>query len=243
MDKGIGFTRNICRHWLDLTASLCAQLDDPTEIRARVDSFLENEGRGKEARRKSIDALLGIWFNNREVIPELHKQALRLYRESVSDEDRLWLHYGLTITYYPFFHDCVSTIGRFSRTEDYITTRMVTRRMVANHGNLGSLGRVVQRIVSSLREWKLLTGGERRHTYVPLRRQLSASDKSSELWLLACALKVNAAEELPVQDLLGLPALFSFRFSVTISDIKGSTWFEVQRQGMGWDMVRLTQKC
>lgn len=60
-----------------------------------------------------------------------------------------------------------------------------------------------------------------------------------EQWLLAVALAAHQAEELPFADLLRLPELFPFRFTLTGDDLRRSPRFEVHRQGLGWDMVRL----
>jgi len=153
-------------------------------------------------------------------------------------EDRLWLHYGLTLLYYPFFRECTVAIGQFSRYEDTITNRMVKQRLVAERGHLGSLDRSVERAVASLRNWGILTESEQRHAYVPKRQGFSASSADLEAWLLACALRAHPAEELPFADLLHLPELFPFRFTLAVDHLRGHPWFAVQRQGAGWDMVR-----
>ena len=37
MDKGIGFNRSIFLPWLDAAAAFCAEIDDPSEIRERLE--------------------------------------------------------------------------------------------------------------------------------------------------------------------------------------------------------------
>jgi hypothetical protein len=60
-----------------------------------------------------------------------------------------------------------------------------------------------------------------------------------EAWLLACALHAHPAEELPFADLVRLPELFPFRFTVTVDALRQRPRFDVQRQGPGWEMVRV----
>ncbi len=43
-------------------------------------------------------------------------------------------------------------------------------------------------------------------------------------------------------DLRRLPELFPFRFTVSVDRLRGHPWFAVQRQGSGWDMVRLKDR-
>lgn len=56
-----------------------------------------------------------------------------------------------------------------------------------------------------------------------------------------CAVKrgYNVLSRLPLEDLLRLPELFPFRFTVNADLLRRSGWFEVYRQGSGWDMVAL----
>ncbi len=56
------------------------------------------------------------------------------------------------------------------------------------------------------------------------------------------ALTAHPAEELPSSDLVRLPELFPFRFTLTVEDLRGSTRFAVHRQGLGWDMVGLARR-
>ena len=145
----------------------------------------------------------------------------------------------MTLLYYPFFRECLAAIGQFSRYEDTITNRMVKQRMAAERGHLGSLDRCVEYVVASLRNWGVLTESDQSYAYTPQRQALSASSTDLEAWMLACALRAHPAEELPFADLLHLPELFPFCFTVGVGDLRQRPRFSVHRQGGGWDMVRL----
>ena len=60
--------------------------------------------------------------------------------------------------------------------------------------------------------------------------------------MLACAMKANAIEQLPFTDLLHLPALFPFRFSITLENLRASTLFKIERQGFGLDIVQIAPR-
>jgi hypothetical protein len=239
MDKGIGFNRNIYLPWLDAAAAFCAETDDPAKIRARLEPVVGQDLEGVEARRKTIDILINIWLKSGDVAPDLRADAVAWFQAAPVTGDRLWLHYGLTLLYYPFFRQCIVAIGQFSHHENTITTRMVKQRLVAERGHLGSLDRAVERVVASLRNWGILTESDQRYAYIPKRQAFSASSADLEAWLLACALHAHPAEELPFADLLHLPELFPFRFTLAVDHLRTHPWFVVQRQGAGWDMVRL----
>ena len=239
MDKGIGFNRNIYLPWLDAAAAFAAETDDPAEMRARLEPIVGQDVRGVETRRKTIDGLINIWLRSAEIAPDLQAEAVAWFQSTLVPADRLWLHYGLTLLYSSFFRECVEAIGQFSRYQETITTRAVRQRLAAARGDLGSVNRVVSYIVASLRNWGVLANGSQRHTYVPQRQVLSASSTDLEAWLLDCALHAHPADELPFADLLRLPELFPFRFTLDIEDLRQHPHFAVQRQGAGWDMVRL----
>jgi len=238
MAKGIGFNRNIKLAWLDAVAAFCTELNDAAEIRARLEPIIQQEISSPTNTRKIIDILLNIWFKSNGDSPHLQDEALDCYRESAVMNDRLWLHYGLTLVTYPFFSSVVDVIGQVGRYEQSITSASVKKRVIAELGQLGSLDAAVSRIIFSLRDWGILKDAVERNAYVPQYRILTTDNRSLETWLLSCALQAHIAEELPLADLLNLPMLFPFHFTVSAHDLRQSTKLEIQRQGLGLDMVR-----
>jgi hypothetical protein len=239
MDKGIGFNRTIFRAWLDAVAAFCAETDDPDELRARLEPVVGQHLTGEDAQRKTIDVLINIWLKSEEIAPGLREEAVDWFQASPVVGDRLWLHYGLALLYYSFFRECAAVVGRFGRIEGEVTTRMVKKRMVAERGHLGSLERSVERVVASLRDWDVLAETEERYVYAPQMRVFPASSAELEAWLLACAIHAHPAEELPFADLLRLPELFPFRFTLAMGALRQHPRFAVHRQGPGWEMVRV----
>lgn len=241
MDKGIGFNRTLFLPWLDAAAALCSETRNPAELRARLEPIVAQHLEGKEARRKTIDLLLNIWLRTERVAPDLHAEALAHFQSTPVIADRLWLHYGLTLLYYPFFRQCAAAVGQLSRYGQPITRAMVKERLAAERGHLGSLDRAAERVMASLHNWGILTHSETLRTYVPQRHAFSASNKDLEAWLLGCALHAHPAEELPFADLLHLPELFPFRFTLSVDTLRQKPRFVVQRQGTNWDMIRLAE--
>src|SRR5947207_15944240 len=140
---------------------------------------------------------------------------------------------------YPFFRLNVATIGRMSQYTDTITSKDLKSRMSAELGQLGSLDRATERIIFSLRDWSILAPGTKRYTYSPRRQALRTERKELQLWLLSAARLAHPAEELPFSELVRLPELFPFRLTIGVQDVRDSGRFEVNRQGMSWDMVAL----
>lgn len=237
--KNIGFRRNIFLPWLDAVAALCVETDDVAEIRARLDPMVAVQIESAENRRMALDILVNIWVKSAKDAPNLHAEAVEFFAHAEATTDRLWLHYGMTMLAYPFFRLGVAAIGQISRNQDTLTAHDITQRLTAELGTLGSLGKATERILFSLRNWGILTETEARNVYAPRRRAFAASTRQLEQWLLATAITVHPGEEMTFPDLMRLPELFPFAFQVTVDEIRLSDLFEVQRQGSGWDMVRL----
>ena len=239
MNKNIGFRRNIYRSWLDAAAMLAAETDDSAQLRAQLDPVVAARIDSKESRRMALDILVRVWGTSRETNLPLRQEALKLWRASTSADEQLWLHYGLILLQYPFFRLSVATIGRMSQYTDTITPKDIKSRVSAELGQLGALDKAVERVIFSLRDWSILAPAAKRYTYSPRRQAFRTEQKELQLWLLSAALLAHPAEELPFSELVRLPELFPFRLTIGVQDVRESAHFEVNRQGMNWDMVAL----
>jgi len=236
-DKGIGFLHNLNLTWLDAAAESRLRNDDILSMRSYLEKIISQDIQGAESRRKTIDVLIGIWNKTVLVNEELHNQAVAFLPDILYSE-RIWLHYGLTLLYYPFFRQTTAVIGQFARTGESLTRQAVKNRLAAELGHLGSLNRAAERVMASLTDWDLLPATKGTQ-YEPKIQSILSSNLNLEAWLLACALIAHPAVQLPFPDLIRLPELFPFRFKVTIDALRRNNKFDIQKQGM-WDMVGLS---
>jgi hypothetical protein len=236
MDKGIGFSRTIKLDWLDVTASLCVQNNEPDDIRRQLTETISGTIQGTESQRKTIDVLSAIWVKTEKSAPQIRQDALAIFPTLSSSEERLWLHYGMTLVCYPFFRKCAAAIGQVSRTEEIITRKMIKDRIAGDYGHLGGLDRSVERIIASLTDWGALTKTDQKKVYKIQLHGFSCSEKLQS-WLLTCALYAHPAEGIPFDDLTHLPELYPFNLTVGVDSLRRDVRFEVQRQGGGLEMV------
>jgi hypothetical protein len=66
----------------------------------------------------------------------------------------------------------------------------------------------------------MLQAAEKWGVYEPRYQALAAGRQALEAWLLACALQAHPAQEIPFADLVNLPALFPFRFTLRAHDMR-----------------------
>jgi len=234
MQKSIGLSRTVRLDWLDAAAALCMENRPPAEIRQQLDKLVEPAQPGPVERARIVDTLVRIWV---KAGPGLKANAIALYPHLFSREDRLWLHYGMILAQFPFFRLCVVTLGQISRTEDTVNRKMIKDRVAAEMGNLGSIERAIERLFKTWVDWGILAPAGNNLSFKIFTHSIPASTLAVEKWLLSCALCAHPADAIPFADLVALPELFPFRFSISVDDLRQDERFEVQRQGGGLEMV------
>jgi len=239
MNKGIGFNRSIFLPWLDAAAELRLRSDNLAAMREGLQVIVGRDLHGVDAIRKTVDVLVNIWLKSEAVHAGLHADALQIL-PSLPSTQRVWLHYGLTLLYYPFFRQCAAVLGQYGRLGNTLTRQAVKDRLASELGHLGSLNRAAERVIASLVNWGLLGHNAENHQYIPKIQFLTADNLNLEVWLFSCALSAHPADELPFADLLRLPELFPFKFTVTIDQLRKNSRLTIQRQG-SWDMIRLKE--
>jgi hypothetical protein len=234
-NKRIGFDRRLELDWLDATVGLCQGELDPGIISGQLRQKLASEVRGTEARRKTITVLLRIWVNVPEDHKHLRDQALQLAIQ-IKPEERLWLHWGMSLLAYPFFRDIAAIVGQLGHLQGVLSQAQVQRRMIENWGQRSTLQRTTQHVMRSFIDWDVLRSADEHSSYelVPPR---STKSQVLALWLLECALQAHEAEQVSLRELGQLSYTFPFDLLPFISEIRRSKRFEITRQGLDLEMV------
>ena len=235
MNRIIGFDRKLQLDWLDATVGLCQGSLNPGVVADNLRQKLESEIAGTEARRKTTTVLLRIWVNVPAEYSHLRDEALQLAAQ-IGSEERLWLHWGLSLLAYPFFRDVAATVGQLSRLQGIFSQAQVQRRMIENWGQRTTLQRAVRRLIRTSVDWDVLQDTDVRGCYdVAPPRQ--TKNRALALWLLDCALQANDAEQVPLRELGQLSCTFPFDLLPFVNDVRLSERFEVARQGLDLEMV------
>ncbi|MGD9099897.1 MAG: hypothetical protein PVF45_05400 [Anaerolineae bacterium] len=233
--KRIGFDRKLQLDWLDTTVGLCQGSLDPGTIAERLQQHLVNEVGGAVARRKTINILSRIWVNVPQEHRSLRDEALELAVQ-IKPEERLWLHWGMSLLAYPLFRDVAATVGQLSHLQGVFSQAQIQRRMIESWGQRTTLQRAVRRILRTFVAWDVLRDTDVRGSYdiAPPRQ---TDNQSLALWFLDCALRTNEAEQVLLRELEQLSYIFPFNLLSFISDVRRSGRFEVTRQGLDLEMV------
>lgn len=235
MNRIIGFDRKLQLDWLDATVGLCQGSLNPGVVADDLRQKLESEIAGTEARRKTTTVLLRIWVNVPAEYSHLRDEALQLAAR-IGPEERLWLHWGVSLLAYPFFRDVAAIVGQLSRLQGTFSQAQVQRRMIENWGQRTTLRRATRRLLRTFVDWDVLRDTNVRGSYdVAPPRQ--TENRALALWLLDCALQANDAEQVSLRELGQLSYMFPFDLLPFINNVRLSERFEVSRQGLDLEMV------
>ncbi|OIP43028.1 MAG: hypothetical protein AUK47_03345 [Deltaproteobacteria bacterium CG2_30_63_29] len=238
--SSIGFDRRIDLAWLDAAAAQVAAEAPPDEMRAYLWKLLEGVLSGDKfnsARGKTVTVLNHIWGEVPDGAEALRQRAT-LHLAGCTADERLALHWAMMVGTYPVFTDVAAAIGRLLTLQGSFTLAHLTRRLVGTWGERSTLERAGQRIVRSMIQWGVLRDTATRGMYegVPRRRKVGPAVGT----VLIEALLVDAEEaSIPLDQLIGHPALFPFEVGLNASHVRDASQFRVHRQGLDSDFVEL----
>jgi hypothetical protein len=237
MRKSVGFRREIRAPWFDAAAAVRTETDDLTEMRERLDTLLAVDMPGAENRSLTVQILQRIWAKPDLTYRQLHQEALRLFTESQTSNDRIWLHYGMCLLTYPFFRDGMSRAGLLLRQRGVLTNVMLKQRIIAQMGQLGSLENASRSLMFVLRQWGMIVPGGKRGEYI-IGQRISTDNRELQIWLTRAALCAHDADAIALGDLLNWSAIFPFELTVTSYDIRQNPMLEIERHGSNIDVIR-----
>jgi hypothetical protein len=240
--ESIRFDRRIDIEWLDAIAAYVASGDDEATARAKMFKLLDGVVAGGSKRGtgcyKTVSVLSGVWM--RPDPSEMQKRAASLL-SSVSSAERVAIHWAMMLARLPFFVDVAANSGRLLSLQGDFSLGQLTRRMRETWGERSTMDRAAQRVIRSMVQWGVLLDSETPGNYTAAKKLIGVHGELAKL-LLEGLLVDQAGEVLPLNQAVGAAALFPFEVQLAVSEIRGSRRFEIFRQGLDVDVVRLAEK-
>jgi hypothetical protein len=189
----IGIDRKIRRAWLDALLDHMAQMTEQEQLRSVLDARLKDELPGHASRAKSLGITLRIWSGIPANRMPLRSRALALL-PTISGQERIWLHWGMTSLAYPFFRDAVEVVGRLLTLQDDFTSAQVQERLLKKWGDRATTKEAAQKLLHTLVDWEVLRSTKIKGHFLLVARMSSASP-ALQLWLLESLLAAGPTEE------------------------------------------------
>lgn len=240
-DNQIGYNRQVKLEWLDFTATLVASGMPIQDIKSTLETYLQDKlSVGSDAirgsRGKTISILLNIWVTVPKHLTNLRDEALSLLKR-LSSSEHLALHWGMTMTAYPFFGVVAATAGRMLNLQGSVATILLKNRMREAYGQREFAVRSTRYVLYSFSEWGVLTesseGGVYKQTVLK-----NLKDRQLQEWLIKALLVSDGKTLAPLNSVLRSPKLFPFQFEEPILPERKSS-LEFFRQGLDEEMVSI----
>lgn len=235
----IGFDRFIRLRWLDQTASLAGKLQDADSLRVQVLQYLADDIPGTVARKNTAIVLTRIWWRVPQSHESLRDEALAWF-STCCPEDRLVLHWGMTLLAYPLFAQVASTVGRLLKLQGTFRLAQLSQRISADWGHRSTLETALPRVVRSMVDWQVLEATEEKGGYRG-SQAIKPANSDPLLWLLEALMQSHDRDQ-PLSDLLRSPSLFPFDITLTATQLTESERLQLYRQAQEMTMVYLLRE-
>jgi hypothetical protein len=232
----IGFDRYIENVWLDQIANWVAQGKNRNELHVLVDDYLAYFINGATSLRKTKNVLFGVWVNTSDKNSTFKEQGINLFN-TCSKEERLAIHWGLSVASYPFFASLARQIGRLLKLQDDIISKELVRRSVEQHGDTESVRRATARLLQSFGEWGALNPESKSLFHPPQKIRLDNPDFVT--WLLASVFFSSERDRLSTEEILSDPVWFPFEITHGAFHVGQSPLLEVVHRGAGNVLISL----
>ncbi len=214
--KQVGLSHPIKFDWMNLTALEVSREIDHVQIAKHLDEHLREEIQGSESRRKSINSLIRIWAKIPESQIRFQQKAIKLFIDANADE-RIWLHWGMTLTAYPIFTEAATTIGKLLKLQTYATSGQVHRDIYSNWGQRSTLTKSIQSILTSMKDWGVLQYDSKLRRYIP-GKKYKTNRSELESWFIEAFLR-SVNKQINIQQLNNTYPLFPLTFKIKPTEI------------------------
>ena len=132
---------------------------------------------------------------------------------SATGEQRVAIHWAMSVGTYPFFRDVAASVGKLLALNGHANLSQVVRRMTESWGDRSTLPRAIQRVLRSMVQWRVLNDQPSKGNFFAPAKRTDVSEQIGELLLQA--ILVSHGQGMPLSQLTGHPALFPFDTDVS----------------------------
>ncbi len=232
----VGFDRYVEKAWMEQAAKLVVDGNNLKDINEKLDEYLLPSINGETSRRKTKNILTATWAKSLAEESAYKQEAVALFTNANSQE-RLTIHYAMSIATYPFFMSLSKILGRLFKLQDEVSNTEFYRRVIEGVGDRDSIKRAAARYLQSLIEWGLIEPSGRASVKPAAKIQVSGTDLIT--WLYASILFSSDRDRLSIDDITSDPSWFPFDIPHGYFNVRQSEIIEVIHQGVGNTLIAL----
>ena len=240
----IGFSQRMRLEWFDQTTNLLLAGNDKALINDSLQHLLRDRvSIGGEAvrgnREKVITILLKTWITVPPGLEKLRDEGLKILL-SLAREDRIAIHWGMTLAAYPFWGAVAAHTGRLLRLQGTAAAAHIQRRVKEEYGERETASRAARRVLRSFIDWGVLSETHDKGVYVQ-GKQFSIEEPKLVAWMVEASLHSRLSGSAVTKDLLDSPNIFPFRLTHISADHLASLSprLDILRHGLNDELVML----
>lgn len=234
MHKPVGFDQKIELKHLDITIKE-ARVSDRKDMYGKLEEYLKQDIKGDKSRKNAITMLMKIWYLVDKEQESIKEQAYELY-PIIEEEQRLILHWGMTLLAYPFFKDVIEEMGNLFRLQNEVSSQQLGRRIKMLYGDRRRVEVATSAVLMSLKTWGIIERGK--NQVYTLNKKTALEEVKLKNWLLKVLLSVSEYKTMPLTMISNLNLLFPFDLKLNINEID-TTEIKIDRQGLDTYMLSL----
>ncbi len=232
MKKAVGFDQKILLDHLNYTMNE-ASYTKKEEMYKKLDQYLIKDIKGNKSRKNAITILMKIWYLNKKINTSIQKRAFELLPQLDSLE-RIALHWGMTLSTYPFFKDIASEIGRLASRQHDFSSSQIYRKMKALYGDRRRIEVTYQAVLTSMKNWGVVIQKKQGVYVLPEKIKIFNNDLIN--WLVEAAIISSKREYIQMDEVPTLSYLFPFAFKINTGLLDKSI-FEITNQDINKTII------
>lgn len=228
MTKPVGFDQKILLHHLDFTAKQVKKFSRK-EMYDVLDGYLREDIAGAKSRKNTITILMKIWYNvDQSRIPFRDEILSRFYE--LSKEERLLIHWGMTMAAYPFFQAVANELGRLFKLQENVASSTISRRIKDLYGDRRKVEVATSAVLSSMKAWGVIFPDKKR-TYVK-NEVIHITNPFLHSFIVNTLLNTLDKEALFVDIIENHATFFPFFYDLKIDELRRKREFVFYHEGM-----------
>ena len=180
---------------------------------AELDSFLSGFISGNNRRKKAISMLKKIWIPQTRI----QNKALLLLPD-LSEQERLFIYWGILCYTYPFFKQIAITLGRHFLTQKRIKTTQVKRRIKELYGDRRYVEVGAEEVITTIKDWGLIKMVAPSVYVAPSKIEINSPVLIN--WILDTLLTSSEMLVNPYPAIIRGPEVFPFEVKVNTQEVK-----------------------
>lgn len=236
MSKPVGFDQKIQLKHLNYTAEEL-RFTERNDMYVKLDDFLNEDIGGYKSRKNAITMLMKIWCLVQQDHQELQKTALGLFPQA-SQEEKLLLHWGMSLLAYPFFKAVAEEMGNFLKLQSEVPSQQLGRQIKLLYGDRRRVEVALGAVLGSLKAWEVVQRGKGNIYTLPSR--VEVEDVRLKNWLAEVTLRVSEYKSMPLTMMTSQNVFFPFNYKMSIAEIDTKK-MTIDRQGVDVFMISLAE--